>query len=76
MATYKIKNGKQPDLSGNSATVVLSSKSTNLPDLQATIQFIDTNIINVKWNYVLDDKGNPPAGKRMPVEVPNEFVNT
>ena len=34
---------------------------------------MDTNIINVKWTY---DGDSTPEGKRTPVEVPTELVDT
>ena len=37
-----------------------------------TIQFTDTNIVNLKWTYA----GSVPEGKRTPVEVPNDLVDT
>lgn len=40
-------------------------------DLVATIGFMDSNIINVKWTYAAK-----PADKRTPVEVPTELVDT
>lgn len=47
-----------------------------LPNLQATIQFTDHEIINVKWSWQLDKDGKVPEGKRKPVEVPNDLVDT
>ncbi len=37
------------------------------------IGFIDSNIINVKWTYA---GPNTPEGKRTPVEVPNDLVDS
>lgn len=75
---YKIQGGRVPDLTGNSATFVLEHMADpkSLPNLQATIRFIDTDIINVKWTWQLDAQGNVPAGKRVPVEVPNDLLDT
>jgi len=47
-----------------------------LPDIKATIQFIDEDIINVKWTWALDSQGNIPSGKRKPIEVPDDILNT
>jgi hypothetical protein len=40
------------------------------------MRVIQIDIVNVKWSWKLDDKGNIPDGKRVPAEVPNEFINS
>lgn len=70
---YGIKGGVLPDLTKSSATVILENIAGTSPDLKLTIGFIDTNIINVKWTY---DGDKTPEGKRTPVEVPNDLVDT
>lgn len=70
---YKIKNGVLPDLTKSSATVILQNMAGTSPDLKLTISFMDTNIVNVKWAY---DGDSTPQGKRTPVEVPNDLVDT
>ena len=37
---------------------------------------MDTDIINVKWTWQTDASGKVPAGKRVPVEVPNDLIDT
>lgn len=37
---------------------------------------MDQDIINVKWSWQLDKDGKVPSGKRTPVEVPNDIVDT
>jgi len=47
-----------------------------LPNVELKLRIIQNNIANIYWSWKLDGKGNPPAGKRVPVDVPNEFINT
>ena len=67
-------NGALPDISKvPMVTLKLTNLANTSPDLAATIQFTDTNLINIKWTY---DGAQTPAGKRTPVEVPNDLVDT
>eukprot|EP00347_Sterkiella_histriomuscorum_P006514 403352477 len=61
------------DLEQSVVDLTLQNVAGTSPDLQMKIQFIDRDIINVKWTY---DGIITPAGKRTPVEVPNELVDT
>jgi len=40
------------------------------------LRVIQIDIVNVKWSWKLDKDGNVPAGKKVPVEVPNYFINS
>lgn len=47
-----------------------------LPSINVDIGFFDSGILNIKWNWALDSEGKVPSGKRTPVEVPAEILNT
>lgn len=36
---------------------------------------MEGDIINVKWTWAKDEHGNYPKGKRIPIEVPDEFIS-
>jgi Galactose mutarotase-like len=40
------------------------------------MRVLENSIVNVQWNWKLDEQGNPPEGKRKAVEVPNEIIDT
>ena len=47
-----------------------------LPNIELKLRIIQNNIANIFWSWKLDEKGNPPSGKRVPVDVPNDFIDT
>lgn len=68
---YKIKDGYKPDLTKSFETFTLVNQGAyKLPELNVTLQVIDTNIVNVKWKFQ-----NQPEGYRKQFEVPKSIIN-
>jgi len=54
----------------------LKQNAGTLPNIVLKLRIIKQNIVNIYGTWKLDAKGNLPAGKRMPIEVPMDFINT
>ena len=46
------------------------------PNMTVTIRAMQGGILNIKWNYKQDKDGKISASKKMPVEVPDNFITT
>ena len=63
--TYKLKGGVLPRLRYSYVNFTASHNGGSLPDINVTMNIIDSNVVNIKWNYV-----NRPFGWFKPFEVP------
>ena len=68
---YKIKDGETLDLSASTAKVSLTSLSGSsaLPDLELSLTYLKSGIVNVHWTFAAK-----PEGMKMPFEVPTDIV--
>eukprot|EP00347_Sterkiella_histriomuscorum_P014109 403362137 len=74
---YQTKDGQLPDITNlTTASIELVHIQGTLPNIQVDLRVILGTMVNVKWTWKMDEKGQPPAGKRIPVEVPEQFINS
>lgn len=67
---YLIKGGVLPELKSNFESFVISHQANTLPDLMVNISLLESEIVNIRWNF-----NEVPSGWRKPYEVPQEIVS-